>query len=151
MRRIYSSIDRKLLNSSVVKPAVSIKDHSLKNWWNFCTQADWDLFRNKQISWHSKMTKLVERANLLGCTNPDHQSLRWMLCMLLMIQYPLEIPPATVCYQKLQDLKNVVTHERREYPVELIQLAIFLAVLLSYQTIFTSMHIQMGSPHQWIC
>ena len=53
LRRIYSSIDRKLLNSTVVKPAVSIKDHTLKNWWNYCTKADWDLFRNKQASWHS--------------------------------------------------------------------------------------------------
>ena len=125
LRRIYSSIDRKLLNSTVVKPAVSIKDHTLKNWWNFCTAADWELFRNKQASWHSKMTKLVERANLLGCTNPDQQSLKWMLSMLLMIQYPIELPSAPSIYQKLQDLKNVVASERKEYPVELIQLAVF--------------------------
>ena len=116
--RIIAAIDAKVMaNSTAAKAATGPKDQVLKEWWNMCTQDDWDCFKDPKRSFHSKMTRLVERGNLLGCTNPDEQTLKWMLAMLLMSHY-LDMPGPSDIYDKLQELKQVVVCERKPYPLE---------------------------------
>jgi hypothetical protein len=118
LKRIIAAIDSKVLaNSTASKSAATSKDQTLKFWWYFCTQGDWDFFKNPKMSFHSKLTRLVERANLLGCTNPDQQAVKWMLAMVLMCHYG-DVPAPKEIYEKLQELKHVIVCERRPYPLQ---------------------------------
>jgi len=85
----------------------------LKNWWFFCTEADWAVFNDPKRSWHSKMTTGVERAMSLGLWDFHEQTLKWLLAMLLLCHYTDGIPAYKQIYEKLQDLKKCVAAERR--------------------------------------
>ena len=63
------------------------------------------------------MTRLVERLNLIGCTAPAEETLRWMLAMLLITHYPEPLKPLEV-YDKLHDLKAVVACEKKSFPFQ---------------------------------
>ena len=118
LKRIIAAIDSKVLaNSAAGKSATASKDQTLKFWWHFCTQGDWDCFKDPKMSFHSKLTRLVERANLLGCTNPDQQAVKWMLAMVLMCHYG-DVPAPKEIYEKLQELKHVIVCERKHYPLQ---------------------------------
>ena len=118
LKRIIACIDSKVLaNSAASKAATASKDQTLKFWWHFCTQGDFDCFKDKKMPFHAKLTKLVERANLIGCTNPDQQALKWMLSMVLMCHYG-DVPAPKEIYEKLQELKHVIVCERRPYPLQ---------------------------------
>ena len=118
LKRIIASIDSKVLaNSAASKVATASKDQTLKFWWYFCTQGDWDCFKDTKMPFHAKLTKLVERANLLGCTNPDQQAVKWMLSMVLMCHYG-DVPAPKEIYEKLQELKHVIVCERKPYPLQ---------------------------------
>ena len=68
-QRIMAAVDAKVLSSSPAgKPASCAKDQFLKEWWHMCTQPDREFLNDPKKSFDSKMTKLVERPNLLGCT-----------------------------------------------------------------------------------
>ena len=118
LKRIIACIDSKVLaNSAASKAATASKDQTLKFWWHFCTQGDWDCFKDTKMPFHAKLTKLVERANLIGCTNPDQQALKWMLSMVLMCHYG-DVPAPKEIYEKLQELKHVIVCERKPYPLQ---------------------------------
>ena len=59
-----------------------------------------------------KMTSLVDRLNLVGCTHPCEQTLKWVLAVALMAHYD-ELPTPKVIAQKLDELKDVVVVERK--------------------------------------
>ena len=63
------------------------------------------------------MTALIERGNLLGCTDPGEQCFKWMLSLLLMCHYDT-LPGPWPIYYKLQDLKQAAAAERKSYPLE---------------------------------
>ena len=118
-KQIMAAVDAKVLASSAAsQSAIRITEQFLKEWWAFCTQKDWDFFYDPKISFHAKMAKLVERANLLGLTHPGQQAEKWMLAMLLMVHYT-ELPSPRDIYEKLQELKQVIVSERRPFPIEL--------------------------------
>ena len=84
LKQIIAAVDSKVQSSTASRLAVACpKDQVLLEWWNYCTQEDWDFFKSKQ-GFHAKMTKLVDRGQLVGCLYPDEQSLKWMLAMLLL-------------------------------------------------------------------
>ena len=58
------------------------------------------------------MTTLVDRLNLLGCTHPCEQTLKWVLAVALMAHYD-ELPTPKIIARKLDELKDVVVVERK--------------------------------------
>ena len=120
LRRITQAIDAKVMASTTSPRNTAPKDQVLKAWWNMCTQEDHDFLKDPKKSFHSKMARLVERANLLGCINPDEQTLKWMLAMLLMCHYN-DMPGPNDIHDKLLDLKQVVMCERRTFPLEYLK------------------------------
>ncbi len=121
--KIVATIDARLGEASSAKPsqkAAKSNSQFLKQVWNFPTQPDWDILFNKKKSFAIKMSVVVERLNLVGCTHPDEQTLKWILAMLLLTHYE-ELPSAKVIYDKLLDLKDVVESERKQFPHEHLQ------------------------------
>ena len=119
--KIKSCIDSKLLHAPQrAQGASTVKDQQLKCWWNMLTQSDWDFIKDEKRSMNSKMTKMQERGNLIGCTNLSEQTLKWMLAVLLMFHYK-DLPSANIIREKLQELKEVVATERKPYPMEQMQ------------------------------
>ena len=116
-KRIIASLDAKIRTPHQAKTGGAMKEQVLTNPWAVCTESDWVVFRNPKASLHMKMTRLVERLNLIGCTAPSTQTQRWMLAMLLIIHYPEPLKPCDV-YDKLQDLKAVVACERKSFPFQ---------------------------------
>ena len=117
--RVISAIEAKLKSNQSVGSgaASSTANQFLKCWWAVLTQGDWDFIRDKRKSWDAKMTKVVERANLLGVTHPSEQSLKWLLALLLVVCYD-ELPSYATIFKKLGDLKHCVEAERKGYPLE---------------------------------
>jgi hypothetical protein len=117
--RVISAIEAKLKSNQSVGSgaASSAANQFLKCWWAVLTQGDWDFIRDKRKSWDAKMTKVVERANLLGVTHPSEQSLKWLLALLLVVCYD-ELPSYATIFKKLGDLKQCVEAERKGYPLE---------------------------------
>ena len=93
------------------KPAPAVSQ-LLKCPWNFPVQAEWDIILNRKKSLHLKMTTLVDRLNLVGCTHPCEQTLKWVLAVALMAHYD-ELPTPKIIAQKLDELKDVVVVERK--------------------------------------
>ena len=116
-KRIVASLEAKISSPHQGKTCARTLDQVLTNPWAVCTEADWVVFRNPKASFHTKMTRLVERLNLIGCTHPNCQTQRWMLAMLIASHYP-EPPKPNEVYDKLQDLKAVVACERKPFPFQ---------------------------------
>ena len=116
LKRIEKTIDAKVM---MLKPSTSatVKDQILRNWNDWCSQADHELFDDPKTPWRAKVTRLVERANSVGCSRPAEETLRWMLAFLLMKHY-LDIPNAMEIHHKFHDLKQVVMCERKSFPFE---------------------------------
>jgi hypothetical protein len=116
LKRIEKTIDAKVM---MLKPSTSatVKDQILRNWNDWCSQADHELFDDPKTPWRAKVTRLVERANSVGCSRPAEETLRWMLAFLLMKHY-LDIPNAMEIHHKVHDLKQVVMCERKSFPFE---------------------------------
>mgnify|MGYP000470823741 CR=1 FL=1 len=121
LKRIEKTIDAKVM---MLKPSTSatVKDQILRNWNDWCSQADHELFDDPKTPWRAKVTRLVERANSVGCSRPAEETLRWMLAFLLMKHYK-ELPTATEIHHKVHELKQVVLCERKTFPYE--QLLVF--------------------------
>jgi hypothetical protein len=128
--KIISVIDARLQSSSKTKAPQHTHDtQCLKQPWNYPVQQEWDTIFDKKKPWTMKMSVVVERLNLIGCTHPDEQTLKWVLAMVLVAHYD-ELPSHKVIYQKLQDLKDVFQTERKalfhehilEYPPSAQQL-----------------------------
>ena len=122
-KRVVSTIDAKVLKDSIAsKNAVGVRDQVLKEWWNYLTQEDWDVLRSARLSFHTKMARIVERANLVGCSNPHQQTVKWMLATICLSHYD-ELPSPKILFDKFLDLKQVIIAERKVYPHE--QLSVF--------------------------
>ena len=117
LKQIIAAVDSKVQSSTASRLAAACpKDQVLLEWWNYCTQEEWDFFKSKQ-GFHAKMTKLVDRGQLVGCLHPDEQSLKWMLAMLLLTHYADKPGPQAI-YEKLQELKQIIACERKLYSHE---------------------------------
>ena len=99
-KRIMASLEAKISSPHQGKTGARTLDQVLTNPWAVCTESDWVVFRNPKASFHTKMTRLVERLNLIGCTHPNVQTQRWMLAMLIATHYE-EPPKPNEAYHKL--------------------------------------------------
>ena len=117
-KKIISAVDGKLQSSSTSASANANKPtQSLKAWWSYLTQEDWDFIRDVKRNVHAKMTRLVERANSIGLTHPDEQTIKWMLAVLVISHYE-DAPKPEDLYRKLNELKEAIVSERKAYPHE---------------------------------
>ena len=79
---------------------------------------------NKKKSLHLKLTTLVDRLNLVGCTHPQEQTLKWVLAVVLMAHYD-EMPTPKIIARKLDALKEIVASERKpSYHTQIIEFPI---------------------------
>ena len=127
--RINASIDAKLTASHDSPGGTTGRDKTrphkadgpppqfLKCWWNYNTRDDWTVFKDPKRAFSAKMTWLVERANSIGMANPDEQTLKWMLAMLLLLHYD-ELPTYKEIYNKLQELKRCCESERKHFEIQ---------------------------------
>ena len=118
-KRLTSVIDAKLAAASAfvnTKPASEFKQVMKgATLLLIFTDHDWTLFKDPKKSFCFKVTRALERMNLIGLTHPEEQTLRWLLAILL-VQHYAELPPPKTIFEKLQDLKQAVFTERKPYP-----------------------------------
>ena len=116
---IKASIDAKLstVGFQSMKGQQTMPSQSLKYWWFYPSPADWDVLEDPKVSFRLKMVQLVERGGLVGCTNPDEQSIKWMLAMLLAVHYK-DLPEPQEIFAKLHDLKKCIETERMAFPLD---------------------------------
>ena len=89
----------------------------LKKVWNYPIQDEWDVLLDPKKSFCTKASTIVHRMNLVGCSHPDEQTIKWMLALLLMVCHE-ELPDPRVRLDKLNDLKALVVSERKHYPLQ---------------------------------
>ena len=122
-QKVLSGIDAKLMNPK--GPENASHDHTrgtLKTWWAYSTQEDWDFYRDPRKFWSAKIDRIVARAHSLGCLYPDEHTYGWMLATLLVSHFD-ELPQPKDLFNKLNDLKQACAAERKTYPHE--QLTVF--------------------------
>ena len=122
IKKIRDVIDKKVGDMSIAKSqhksTCNQQSQLLKHWWNYLTQSDWDILNDSRQHFSAKMTRLMERAHLLGlvCTF-DEKTYKWMLAVLLAVQYKdKETPDAHFIYNKLQELKQAKEAVTKYYP-----------------------------------
>ena len=87
----------------------------MEHWCNYLTQTDWDILNDSRQHFSAKMTRFMERANLLGVGVFDEKTYKWMLAVLLAVQYK-ETPDPHFIFAKLQELKQAKEAETKYYP-----------------------------------
>ena len=117
---IIASIDSKLIQAA--EPGNQKQPHcsgTLKTWWTYSTQEDWDFYRDPKKFFNAKIDRLVARAHSLGLLHPDEQTYKWMLATLLISHYE-ELPEPKVLFSKLNELKQACAAESklRAYPLD---------------------------------
>ena len=112
-KQIRDVIDKKVGD---MRSTCNQQSQLLKHWWNYLTQSDWNILNDSRQHFSAKMTRLMERAHLLGlvCTF-DEKTYKWMLAVLLAVQYK-ETPDAHFIYAKLQELKQTKEAVTKYYP-----------------------------------
>ena len=85
-KKIRDVIDKKVGDMSIAKSqhksSGNQQSQLLKHWCNYLTQTDWDILNDSRQHFSAKMTRLMERAHLLGlvCTF-DEKTYKWMLAV----------------------------------------------------------------------
>ena len=121
--RIRSALDAKVLASvSGSQTGSLVKDQLLKSWWNMLSRDEVTFIMDKKKSFHSKLVRMVERKNLLGCQWPSIHTLKWMLSTLIAVHYEeLHMPSNNEIHEKLLELKKIVSTERKKFPHQQLQ------------------------------
>ena len=117
-KKIRDVIDKKVGDMSIAKSQhkSSVNEGQLlEHWCNYLTQKDWDFLNDSRQHFSAKMTRFMERAQLLGVAFFDEKTYKWMLAVLLAVQYK-ETPDAHFIYDKLQELKKAHAAETKYYP-----------------------------------
>ena len=118
--KVISALEAKLRVGNADRQSTKKVAQNLHKWWAYFTQSDWDFIRDPRKQLSAKMTRLVERAHVLGVTEASEQTLKWMLATLLVAHYA-ELPSAKIIYDKLQELKEVNDCEKKRYPLEFMK------------------------------
>ena len=117
-KKIRDVIDKKVGDMSIAKgqhKSSGNQGQLLEHWCNYLTQTDWDILNDSRQHISAKMTRFMERANLLGVGVFDEKTYKWMLAVLLAVQYK-ETPDAHFIYAKLQELKQAKAAQTKYYP-----------------------------------
>ena len=120
IKKIRDVIDKKVGDMSIAKSqhksSGNQQSQLLEHWGNYLTQKDWDFLNDSKQHFSAKMTRLMERAHLLGlvCTF-DEKTYKWMLAVLLAVLYK-DLPDAHFIYNKLQELKQTKEAVTKYYP-----------------------------------
>lgn len=83
----------------------------LYTWWNYFTQPDWLFLKDQSKSFNSKLELVCYRARSFGCIEPDEQSVRWLLALVLKVHFTSEQPTSLQKYRKFTDLKSMFMTE----------------------------------------
>ena len=117
-KKIMDVIDKKVGDMSIGKSqhkSLGIPGQLLEHWCNYLTQTDWAILNDSRQHFSAKMTRCMERANLLGVIAFDEKTYKWILAVLLAVQYK-ETPDPHFIYAKLQELKQAKEAETKYYP-----------------------------------
>jgi hypothetical protein len=80
-------------------------------WWNYFTEADWLVFKDPAKSFYAKMEHACHKSRSIGCVDPDEQSIKWLLALLLKLHFGSELPTALQKYRKFNDFKSLFATE----------------------------------------
>ena len=115
--RVSTAVDNRLMFSSAVSPLAKDKTATqhLCSPSSFYTAKDWDTFNNKRLNLHIKSSAMAMRLNLLGCTNPHEQTIKWHVAALLLAHFE-ELPSYNEIYKIMLDFKSCMEANRKSYP-----------------------------------
>ena len=116
---LISGLDDKMISTlSADQPMKAKEAHDgtgaksrLTQWWNYFCEADWETFKNPAQSFYSKMELACHKARSFGCVDPDEQSVKWLLALLMKLHFGGELPDALSKYRKFNDLKAIFVAE----------------------------------------
>ena len=111
------------LTGSLAMPDVGqahAKTHHLYHFYNYATQADWDVFRRRDLTMVAKMERAVFRLNSYGCHHPHEQTIKRVLGILLLTHFA-EYPSYNDVYAMVQDMKGVIDSNRKPSGLPVIE------------------------------
>ena len=117
-QKIRDVIDKKVGDMSIAKSSSKFFGNQcqlLEHWCNYLTQKDWDILNDSKQHFSAKMTRCMERAQLLGVAFFDEKTYKWMLAVLLAVQYKVTPDPHFI-FAKLQELKQAKAAQTKYYP-----------------------------------
>ena len=114
---ISEAVDTRLGSSSpAAKDKTTTKTQHLYSFNLYATQADWDVFRNPDLTLHIKMEQAAARLNRYGCCNPDPQTSKRVVALLVLSHFA-ETPSHSELHKYVKDFKDVCKANRRPYPL----------------------------------
>ena len=114
---ISDAVDTRLGSSSpTAKEKTQTKTQHLYTFNLYATQADWDVFRNPDLTLHIKMEQAAARLNRYGCCNPDPQTSKRVVALLVLSHFA-ETPNHAELHKYVVDFKDVCKANRRAYPL----------------------------------
>ena len=117
-KSLMDAVDNKVGTMSIAKGqhwSAGKGGQLLTHWCNYLTQTDWNILNDPRQHLSAKITRMMERANLLGIGVFDEKTYQGMLAVLLAVQYK-ETPDPHFNFAKLQELKTVKEAETKPYP-----------------------------------
>ena len=117
-KHLMDAIDKKVGDMFIAKGgsrSSGSKGQLLEHWCNYLTQKDWDFLNDRRQHLSAKMTRLVERGNLLGLVVYDEHTYQWQMAVLRCVQYT-ETPDPPFMFAKLGELKKAKEAETKPYP-----------------------------------
>ena len=114
---ISEAVDTRLGSSSPnAKEKPMTKTQHLYTFNLYATQADWDVFRNPDLTLHIKMEQAAARLNRYGCCNPDPQTSKRVVALLVLSHFA-ETPSHAELHKYVVDFKDVCKANRKPYPL----------------------------------
>ena len=117
-KKMRDVIDKKVGDMSIGKSqhkSSGMPSQLLEHWCNYLTQTDWAILNDSRQHFSAKMTRFMERANLLGVGVFHENTYKWMLAVLLAVQYKVTPDPHFI-FAKLQELKQAKEAQTKYYP-----------------------------------
>ena len=114
--KIISLLDEKMVGSG--EPTVTTKSDKTANntpksvieaWHNYMDSTDWTRFCDPNKSFYLKYEHAVSKSRSFGCIDPDEQSVKALLALLLKLHYGADQPDALQKFRYFNDLKSLFT------------------------------------------
>lgn len=109
---IIELLDAKMVADMASTPVTPTSKHAsstvnkstLVAWWNYFTDQQWATLKSER-SIFAKTEFVVHTSRSFGLVDPDEQSVKWLLAVLLKLHYGAELPDALTRFKQFLDLK----------------------------------------------
>ena len=114
--KIISLLDEKMagISESIAttksdKTANNSPKSVMQAWHNYMDSADWTRFCDPNKSFYLKYEHAVHKSRSFGCIDPDEQSVKALLALLLKLHYGADQPDALQKFRYFNDFKSLFT------------------------------------------